>query len=307
MFIHFGCVETSSSAGRESVKDVPLGAKRCARQFRHTNTIPCGGWLRLSWREARDHWGVRCADGYEPPCCIQERRLDMAASYDGRDDHRSRAVEHRLYVRLRYLSLPQKVFESLPLYSLWNYNPDNDDTRGDDWNGENFSWFSNSRAQRYGASSSSSSQEQQQLDKGARILDAVVRPYPAKTAGLPLKFEYEMATGAFSYSWCDGGEEGVHARETEIFVPEQLARGRRLIVEGLSDGDAYKYDAARQTLFVVLPADADGVLVTRMVRLSVRFDPPVGGEMPNDFWSDFGRPVGAVSVVLLALVAYYLL
>ena len=29
---------------------------------------------------------------------------------------------------------------------LWNYNPDNDDVKGDDWNGENFSWFSRSRS-----------------------------------------------------------------------------------------------------------------------------------------------------------------
>ena len=171
-----------------------------------------------------------------------------------------------------------------------------------------------------------------------------MRPYAAKTAGVPLRFEYEMATGAFTYSWAvlpsgagstGTGEDGdpesepvrlptVHApplkghvpvlaRETEIFVPARLARGRRLIVEGLSDGDAYTYDAARQTLFI-LPAVHSSELVsggggaraqTRTVR--VRFDPPVGGEQPNDFWSDFAGPVGAVSVVLLALVAYYLL
>ena len=170
-----------------------------------------------------------------------------------------------------------------------------------------------------------------------------MRPYAAKTAGVPLLFEYEMATGAFTYSWavlpsgagCTGtGEDdpegelsrlpSVHAppltghvpllaRETEIFVPARLARGRRLIVEGLSDDDAYTYDAARQTLFI-LPAVQSSESVsgsggaraqTRTVR--VRFDPPVGGEQPNDLWSDFAGPVGAVSVALLALVAYYLL
>lgn len=187
------------------------------------------------------------------------------------------------------------------------------------------------------------------LDAGARILDAVVRPYAAKTAGVPLRFEYEMATGAFAYSWAvpvqpPGEEEEAPgsgrqqqqqqqqlpsvlappltghppllARETEIFVPARLARGRRLIVEGLADGDAHVYDAARQTLFI-LPAPAvapsgessagsDGARGNvRTVR--VRFDPPVGGELPNDLWSDFAGPVGAVSVVVLALVAYYLL
>jgi hypothetical protein len=130
-----------------------------------------------------------------------------------------------------------------------------------------------------------------------------VRPYAAKTAGIPQHFEYEMATGAFAYSWTvpPTGD----ARETEIFVPEGLTRGRRMLVEGLEDGDTYTYDVARQTLFV-LPAASEGTR-TRTVRLCVRFDPPVGGEVPNDFWSDFARPVGAVGVVLIALVAYYLL
>ena len=92
-------------------------------------------------------------------------------------------------------------------------------------------------------------------------------------------------------------------------MPARLARGRRLIVEGLADTDAYAYDTARQTLFI-LPAavqssESAARAQTRTVR--VRFDPPVGGELPNDVWSDFAGPVGAVSVVLLALVAYYFL
>ncbi len=216
--------------------------------------------------------------------------------------------------------------------------------RGDDWNGENFSWFSNSRA-RGSVLATTLAQDADELDAGARILDAVVRPYAAKTAGVPLRFEYETATGAFAYSWAvlpsgagsmgTGDEDlesevgrlpSVHAppltghppllaRETEIFVPAPLARGRRLIVEGLAGGDAYTYDAARQTLFILPAAQSseDGSgggstgprAQTRTV--SVRFDPPIGGELPNDFWSDFAGRVGAVSVVLLALVAYYLL
>lgn len=199
-------------------------------------------------------------------------------------------------------------------------------------------------------------QDAKELDLGGRILDAVVRPYAAKTAGIPLKFDYEMATGAFSYSWAvpppppstspseeaaststligqpssnvnDSGSSSVHAppltghtpvfaRETEIFVPAQLAHGRTLIVEGLREGDTYTYDVGRQTLFVLPGAqtltqtggEAVGVqahVVHHEVR--VRFDPPVGGELPNDFWSDFGAPVAAVSVVLLALIAYFFL
>ena len=236
--------------------------------------------------------------------------------------------------------------------SLWNYNPENDDSRGDDWNGENFSWFSNSRASHRSKTSGQTpvlAQDTKELDLGGRILDAVVRPYAAKTAGVPLKSEYEMTTGTFSYSWAlppqppalstseatstsarqpssnvnNPGSSSVHtppltghppllARETEIFIPEQLARGRRLIVEGLREGDTYTYDVGRQTLFVLPGAQAQmqlgggqGNVQAHLVHnVTVRFDPPLRGEIPNDLWTDFGAPMAAALVALLALIAY---
>jgi hypothetical protein len=249
-----------------------------------------------------------------------------------------------------------------PIFSLWNYNPENDDGRGDSWNGENFSWFSNSRVAPSRASGKALvlTQDTKELDLGGRILDAVVRPYAAKTAGIPLNFEYEMATGVFAYTWAvplspgpGSSEEGqgqgnnsntttdalavagggpsvrtppltghppLLARETEIFVPAQLAQGRKLIVEGLRDGDTFTYDAAHQTLFVLPAAQtlASGepspagmgtgnVQAPHVHKVSVRFDPPVGGELPNDFWSDFGVHVTAGLVVVLALAAYLVL
>jgi hypothetical protein len=108
------------------------------------------------------------------------------------------------------------------------------------------------------------------------------------------------------------GHPPLLARETEIFVPAQLARGRRLIVEGLREGDSYTYDAGRQTLFVLPGAQTQTQIGDEMAnvqthKVRVRFDPPVNGELPNDLWTDFGAPVAAVSVVLLALVAYFFL
>ena len=225
---------------------------------------------------------------------------------------------------------------------MWNYNPENDDARGDNWNGENFSWFSNSRAApRTSGKVLVLAQATKELDAGGRILDAVVRPYAAKTAGVPLKFEYEMATGSFTYSWAvplsgpasgTGNEntavqQQVHAsgpsvhtppltghplllaRETEIFVPAQLAQGRKLIVEDLRDGDMYTYDAARQTLFV-LPGVQTGELgnvQAHVHKVRVRFDPPAGGELPNGLWGDFAAHITAVLVVLFAFASYLLL
>jgi hypothetical protein len=84
-------------------------------------------------------------------------------------------------------------------HSLWNYNPDNDDVRGDNWNGENFSWFSRARAE----CSASLAQTDARLDAGARILRAVVRPYAAKLAGVPLRSAFEANTGRFELDWAN--------------------------------------------------------------------------------------------------------
>jgi hypothetical protein len=39
--------------------------------------------------------------------------------------------------------------------------------------------------------------------------------------------------------------------EMEIFLPSQLAHGRRVIVKGLDRGDKHQYDENPQTLFIV--------------------------------------------------------
>ena len=151
------------------------------------------------------------------------------------------------------------------------------------------------------------------------LLPAAVRPYPAKTAGIPLKFEYEVTRGRFVYEWAEPvtsppadvaratnklshvpltGHPPLASRETEIFVPSALSRGRKLIVSGLQDGDAYTHDEARQTLFVVV---APGQTTHK---ITVEFDPP---PMPmfsvNGFWGDFGPYVFAVIVIVLSALA----
>jgi hypothetical protein len=205
---------------------------------------------------------------------------------------------------------------------LWNYNPYNDDQKGDDWNGENFSWFSRQRA--LPSSLLYYEQTAPSLDGGGRILPAVVRPYPAKTAGIPLRFEYEVTTGRFDFEWADPettsaaasgmprgselvsrpplvGHPPLTSRETEIFVPSRLAHGRKLIVKGLSIGDSHRYDQSRQTLFIVVGDSKPGA----SHRISVSFDPqPEPIFEVSGFWSDFGMRLVALLVVVLGLIAH---
>ena len=210
---------------------------------------------------------------------------------------------------------------------LWSYNPYNDDQKGDDWNGENFSWFSRKRA--LPPSLLYYEQDSPTLDNGGRILPAIVRPYPAKTAGIPLKFQYEMTTGAFSFEWENPsqGEQptpesdndtksifdpprqwqhSLFSHETEFFIPSQLTHSRKVVVEGAEDGDKYRYDERRQTLFFVTGNNTPGH--RHKIVVSVQ-KPPSPAFVVNDFWSDFGGLVtSAISffVLLVSIFIYFL-
>ncbi|KIM41720.1 glycoside hydrolase family 5 protein [Hebeloma cylindrosporum] len=212
-------------------------------------------------------------------------------------------------------------------FTLWHYNPYNDDQAGDHWNGENFSWFSRRRA--LPPSLLYYEQDAPSLDNGGRILSSVVRPYPAKTAGIPLRFEYEMNTGTFTYEWANPIPGDANAkspsttktnerkiskppltlhrplltRETEIFIPSQLTHGRNLIVKGLAQGDKYLYDERRQTLFVVTQ---DVVEPGRVHSISVSVDPaPRASFFVNDLWTDFGGHFMSVGMLFFAVLAYW--
>jgi len=180
-------------------------------------------------------------------------------------------------------------------FTLWTFNPDNCDIAGDSWNGENFSWFSQHRACLRQSSkptpSASLAQTEESLDEGARLLSAIVRPYPAKVAGIPLSFDYEAKTGSFKFRYATPNPSAVPAgadvmpttakppvhshceircRETEIFVPLSLTRGRRMIIEGVEDKN-YVYDEGRQTLFIL----HDDATPGRVNAIRISFDPPV--------------------------------
>ena len=164
------------------------------------------------------------------------------------------------------------------------------------------------------------------LDNGGRILPAIVRPYPAKTAGVPLRFRYEVTEGECEFEWASSpgagekasvGSSGdpaqyppapsqppVRSRETELFLPSQLTQGRRVRVSGLEEGDRYVHDQARQTLFIVTARNEPGTLH----RVRVAIDPPPRPAFEvNDFWSDFGGHVTMVAMALLAILLFFVM
>jgi hypothetical protein len=213
------------------------------------------------------------------------------------------------------------------IYRLWNYNPDNTDSHGDYWNGENFSWFSTQGVKP--SALRSLDQTNEELDDGGRVLRSLVRPYPAKVAGIPTRVDYSVNTGAFTCSWKtptsgssvagSGSEKNpsvatpplighpvITARETEIFMPHLLTKGRRLILKYVCNTDEqaecdWRHNSSLQTLYVVPEDSAPGSLHT----LEITFDPPLEELFPSDspIWREFSHIWIPVLIVFLSLLA----
>jgi hypothetical protein len=123
----------------------------------------------------------------------------------------------------------------------WNYAPDNDNTHGDLWNGEDFSIFSRDQQQ-----------DPSDLSSGGRALEALVRPYGRAVAGEPCAMRFDHRRGKFTLTY---RHDPRVTAPTEVFVPAyQYPRGYRVSV---SDGSfsidrdrnivAYRHSTERET------------------------------------------------------------
>jgi len=117
-------------------------------------------------------------------------------------------------------------------YTLWNYTPDNDNVRGDQWNGEDLSIFSRDQQD-----------DLSNIDSGGRALAAVIRPYARATAGEPLRMEFDCPRRVWMYEFRHDPAVRV---DTEIFVPHyQYPDGCDVWV---SDGE-YELRESEQLLY----------------------------------------------------------
>ncbi|KAF7561230.1 hypothetical protein G7046_g2932 [Stylonectria norvegica] len=143
-------------------------------------------------------------------------------------------------------------------FTLWNYNPHNGIEHGDGWNNEDFSLLNGDEIEDGGAlrpDYRNHLHEKDELYRGGRVLDVVIRPYAVKIAGNPVRSTWDCDTLRYEFEWTTKGStaEGVKdipskSQVTEIFIPH-YHYGAHTISVDLSDGDWYYYPL-RQTMFV---------------------------------------------------------
>lgn len=85
-----------------------------------------------------------------------------------------------------YRALDQNLLAA----TLWNYTPENNNARGDNWNDEDLSIFSRDQQT-----------NPEDINSGGRGLPAVIRPYPKAIAGELLSLNFDILTGSFEFSF----------------------------------------------------------------------------------------------------------
>ncbi|CAG8803235.1 11646_t:CDS:2, partial [Gigaspora rosea] len=90
---------------------------------------------------------------------------------------------------------------------------------------------------------------------GGRVLDAVLRPYAAKIAGIPHTMIFNLKTKEFTFKFTnypasqriENADALIVAPETEIYIPSYHYKKLNLDIR-VSDGD-WRYVKSRQTLY----------------------------------------------------------
>jgi hypothetical protein len=147
-------------------------------------------------------------------------------------------------------------------YTLWNYNPDNTNTRGDGWNGEDLSIYSvDQRTEdvvvaRPLEPDTLTDDQLEALNQGGRALTAVVRPYAYKIAGQPLGMAFHIKRKIFRFRFRDDANLPV---PTEFFVPRyHYPDGYDVVV---SDGHTRAFFREQRLLYYPEKSNSEHTLV----------------------------------------------
>lgn len=125
----------------------------------------------------------------------------------------------------------QALETNLLSYTLWNYTSDNTNAHGDLWNDEDLSIFSRDQQK-----------DPSDINSGGRALEAVIRPFPIATAGIPISMKFDLWSGEYLYEY---QVDNTITEPTIIYVPHfQYPQGVKVEV---SSGEI-SLDLANQRL-----------------------------------------------------------
>ncbi|KAK0534056.1 hypothetical protein OC842_002757 [Tilletia horrida] len=226
---------------------------------------------------------------------------EIGIPYDINSHHAFKTGDYRVQSRLLD-ALIGAMEASWASFTLWNYCAENTVEQGDMWNAEDFSLMTLTESAQ--DRSNVRGLRGEPLYQYGRCLDAIIRPYAVKIAGVPLSTSFDRDCLAFDLVWATSsswpltpsasstgsGEEVVdRSRLTEVFWPRFHYEGREVEVE-LSDGEWWM-DEEKQSLYVLHADVRPGCKHSLSVRVK-------GMPLP----AHKRRSVGAIDVLLVGTV-----
>ncbi|KAG0147828.1 hypothetical protein CROQUDRAFT_90961 [Cronartium quercuum f. sp. fusiforme G11] len=175
---------------------------------------------------------------------------------------------------------------------LWNYNPYNTDEHGDGWNGENFSFISSS------APKNSNGHHE------PRILDAILRPYVKKIAGVPVATKFDMKSMSFEFKFETRKSLQLKTNQTEFFIPKSRYSTQLTKIE-ISDGKL-DWDFQDQSLIWThdqYDDDQEGQL--HSIKINLKTNDHLSTAIA--YQNQKSRMIGTVVSVTIGLLAMWLL
>jgi hypothetical protein len=124
--------------------------------------------------------------------------------------------------------------DNLLSFTLWNYTSDNTNERGDRWNDEDLSIFSEDQRKNPG-----------DINSGGRALEAVVRPCPIAVTGIPTKCQFNLTSKEFVFEF-EGDPQS--QKPSTFYLPKyQYPNGADI---ELSDGSVIVNDAEQLVSYI---------------------------------------------------------
>ncbi|WFD30541.1 hypothetical protein MSPP1_001562 [Malassezia sp. CBS 17886] len=195
-----------------------FGAAGLARNYRHQLTQLC--------RRGYEALG-------EVPILIGE----VGIPYDVNESLRQRPGDYRVQTTLMG-ALVSALERSLVSFTLWNYNPSNTVAAG---NMEDFSIVNLEPR----AADARNRARDSALYRGGRALDAIIRPYACKVAGVPCATRWDDASHTLHFRWRNVAQ--CASQTTEVFIPSYIfdAHPHAQVSDGYTE-----YRREEQTLYV---------------------------------------------------------
>nr|ODN96011.1 cytoplasmic protein [Cryptococcus depauperatus CBS 7855] len=188
-------------------------------------------------------------------------------------------------------------------FNLWSYNPANRDDIGDDWNAENFSWYSDDNRSKL----LKKNEDSEDSDFGSRLLDVIVRPYPIATGGLPMSMSYDYHSGSFIYRFRSPIRVSTAPPSppeyTEIFLPRRIYKPDE-VEWTVTQGGKVIFDWDNQRAFIWFEDSAMVAHSAKEDMKSRRFDIYVPGKKVEEGWTMW-KIVSAILILILAIWAGY--